>query len=120
GFHYDDHCFDLYRTVKRSGHACDVVDSEAELKKYAVVIAPCLSVIDDALAARLEKYVREGGALIITPQSGSREITNAMTTIPRPGLLAALIGAAVEEIVVAPSDAPQTLNFARGAMIAQT
>ncbi|MCC6793639.1 MAG: beta-galactosidase [Candidatus Hydrogenedentes bacterium] len=120
GFHYDDHCFDLYRTVKRSGNACDVIDSDAELKKYTTVIAPCLSVIDDALAARLEKYVKEGGTLILTPQSGSREITNAMTTIPRPGLLAALIGATVEEIVVAPSDAPQTLNFARGAMIAQT
>ena len=49
--------------------------------------------IDDALAARLEKYVKEGGTLMLTPQSGSREITNAMTTIPRPGLLAALIGA---------------------------
>ncbi len=120
GFHYDDHCFDLYRAVKRSGHSCDMVDTDAELKKYAVVIAPCLSVIDDPLAARLEKYVKDGGTLILTPQSGSREITNAMTTMPRPGLLAALIGATIEEIVVAPSDAPQTLNFARGALIAQT
>ncbi|NUM55940.1 MAG: beta-galactosidase [Candidatus Hydrogenedentes bacterium] len=120
GFHHDDHCFDLYRAVKRKGHVCDTIDPDAEIKKYSVVIAPCLTVVDDALVARLEKYVKEGGTLILTPQSGSRETTNAMTTIPRPGLFAALAGATIEEIIVAPGDAPQTLNFARGALIAQT
>lgn len=120
GFHYDDHCFDLYRAVKRTGHACDMIDPESDIKQYSAVIAPCLSVVDDALVARLETYVKGGGTLILTPQSGSRETTNAMTTIPRPGLFAPLVGATVEEIVVAPGDTPQTLNFARGALIAQT
>lgn len=120
GFHYDDHCFDLYRAVKRTGNACEMIDPDSEIKKYSVILAPCLSVVDDALISRLEKYVKDGGTLIITPQSGSREANNAMTTIPRPGLFAALIGATVEEIVVAPPDAPQTINFARGALIAET
>ena len=120
GFHYDDHCFDVYRAVKRTGHACEMIDPDSEIKKYVVIIAPGLSVVDDAMVSRLEKYVKDGGTLILTAQSGSREITNAMTTIPRPGLFAALVGATIEEIVVAPADAPQTLNFARGALIAQT
>ncbi|MBM3288958.1 MAG: hypothetical protein FJY92_02280 [Candidatus Hydrogenedentes bacterium] len=120
GYHYDDHCFDLYRAVKRTGHACDMIDPESDWKKYSTILAPGLSVVNDALAARLEKFVKDGGTLVLTPQSGSRENTNAMTTIPRPGLFAALVGAAVEEIVVAPGDAPQTINFARGALIAQT
>lgn len=120
GFHYDDHCFELYRAIKRTGHACDLIDPESEFKGYAVIFAPCLSVVDDALAARLEAYTKDGGTLILTAQSGSREITNAMTCIPRPGLFAALVGAVVEEIVIGPSDAPQTLSFARGALIAQT
>jgi len=120
GFHYDDHCFDLYRAVKRTGHTCAMIDGADEMRTYSAVLAPCLSIVDDATVARLEKYVRDGGTLILTAQSGTRELNNAMIGIPRPGQFAALIGATVEEVVVPPATVQQTINFARGALIAQT
>lgn len=119
GFRYDEHCYEYYRVVKRSGHACAIVLPESQFNGYSLIVAPALTVVDDALAARLEQFVRDGGTLILTPQSGSREKNNAMTIMPRPGLFAGLIGATVDEIV-ASTDSPQTISFARGALITQT
>lgn len=120
GFRYDDHCFELYRAAKRHGHSCDLVGLDADLARYAVVFAPCLNMVDEGLSAKLGQYVRAGGVLVLTPQSGTRTPTNLMTDRTRPGLLAPLAGVTVEECRSYHHGQTHEISFARGGLIAQT
>ena len=120
GFSYDAHCFELYRAVKRNGHSCDVVDVTADFTKYRQVIAPCLAIVDEPLVAQLEAFVKTGGTLVLTPQSGTRTPANRMTDATRPGLLADLAGVTVEEVRPYHHGQTNEIHFARGNLITQT
>ncbi|MDQ1256362.1 MAG: beta-galactosidase, partial [Candidatus Hydrogenedentes bacterium] len=61
-------------------------------------VAPCLALVDEVLAQRLDTYVQAGGTLVLTPQSGVRTVTNLMSDKTRPGLLAGMAGITVEEV----------------------
>ncbi|HPJ97941.1 MAG TPA: beta-galactosidase trimerization domain-containing protein, partial [Candidatus Hydrogenedentes bacterium] len=98
GFHYDEHCYEIYRAVKRSGHGCDFVDITSDLAKYAVVFAPCACLADKALADRLDAFAQAGGTVVLTPQSGARTPANTMWAYPRPGAFVAMAGLTVEEV----------------------
>ena len=98
GFHYDAHCYEIYRAVKRTGHGCDFVDIGSDLGRYAVVFAPCACLADKALADRLDAFAQAGGTVVLTPQSGARTPTNTMWAYPRPGAFVAMAGLTVEEV----------------------
>ncbi|MBI4556814.1 MAG: beta-galactosidase [Candidatus Hydrogenedentes bacterium] len=117
---YARHCFELYRAVKRRGHACDVVNPDVDLAKYKVVLAPCLTIVDDALVTRLGAFVKGGGTLLLTPRAGACTPANAMTHRTRPGLLTDLVGATVEDVRAYHRGQTQEITFARGGLIAQT
>lgn len=120
GFRYDEHVYDLYRAVKRSGHSCDFISTEVDInEKYLVLIAPALRCVDETLAEKLEAYVKNGGTLVLTPQSGSRTMSNGWTPSPLPGLFASLTAVSIEEVVADRGDRAQAVHFARGALIAQ-
>ncbi|MBI5095565.1 MAG: beta-galactosidase [Candidatus Hydrogenedentes bacterium] len=119
GFRYDDHCFELYRAVKRTGHPCDIVNVDTDLNRYKVVLAPCLTIVDDATAQSLTAFVKGGGTLVLTPQSGARNVHNRMFDTPRPGPLAELAGVTVEEIRAYHHGQTHEISFARGSLIAE-
>ncbi|HOZ46979.1 MAG TPA: beta-galactosidase [Candidatus Hydrogenedentes bacterium] len=120
GFRYDEHCLDLYHAVKRVGHGCAVVDTDADIADYRVVLAPALSIVGPVLKAKLEAYVKAGGTLVLTPQSGARTPTNAMLDMPRPGLLADLAGLTVEEIRPYHHGQQDTIRFVQGPLKDET
>jgi len=120
GFRYDDHCYDLYRAVKQNGHGCDMLAADGDFRRYPVILAPCLNLVDEALAARLDAYVKAGGTLILTPQSGTRTPTNTMSDRTRPGLLADMAGITVEEVRPYHHGQTNEINFAKGPLMAQT
>ena len=119
GFSYDRHCFEMYRAVKRQGLSCDMVSMDARLDGYVTVLAPSLSLVDETVAASLAAFVRQGGTLVLTPQSGARTMSNAMWDLPRPGLLAEMVGATVEEVRPYHQGQTNEISFARGSLIAQ-
>ena len=98
GFRYDDHCFEVYCAIKRTGHGCDFVDIDGDLAKYKVVFAPCLCLADKGLADKLDAFAQGGGTVVFTPQSGARTPNNTMWAYPRPGALAAMAGLTVDEV----------------------
>lgn len=116
GFSYDAHCFDLYAAAKQNGHSCDIVNTDADLSKYATVLAPCLALVDGPLAARLKDYAENGGALVLTPMSGTRTPTNAMSDQTRPGLLAGLAGLTISEVRPYQHGQNHELRFKTGRM----
>ncbi len=108
-----------YKAIKRIGHGCDIVMPGCSLASYKLVVAPWLPFVDDAIADQLETYVKGGGRLILGPGSGARTAANTLRDVPAPGLLLPIVGTTVDETVHTPFDEPMTINFARGALIAQ-
>jgi beta-galactosidase len=108
-----------YEAIKRIGHGCDIIAPGDSLDAYKLILAPWLPFVDDALADQLETYVKGGGRLVFGPGSGTRTHHNTLRTVTAPGPLLPLVGATVEESIIADVTDPMTINFARGALIAQ-
>lgn len=87
-----------YKPLKDAVGAVDIVEAAgAPLGGYKLVVAPSLNVITDAMAKRLEAYVRGGGHLILGPRSGMKDQYNRLVSVRQPGPLAALLGGQVEQ-----------------------
>ncbi|WP_375286235.1 beta-galactosidase [Sphingomonas sp.] len=98
---------DWYRPFHAAGIRVDVVAPNADLSRYRLVLAPQLTVLDAAIAHRLEAYVKAGGHLLLGPRSGMKDGDNALAA-RQPGDLTGLLGARVEYYY--PIDAPVTLS----------
>jgi beta-galactosidase len=114
GFSYDRHCYEIYRAIKQHGWACDIVDVDTDLCGYRIVFAPCLTLLDEKTAARLDAFAQAGGVVVFTPQSGARTLENKMSDKTRPGLLAALTGVTVEEVRPYHHGQTNTVEFTQG------
>jgi len=108
-----------YAAIKRIGHGCDIIAPGCPLDSYKLVLAPWLPFVDETLADQLEAYVKGGGRLVFGPGSGTRTTHNTLRNATAPGLLLPIVGATVEESIIADATEPMTINFARGALIAQ-
>jgi len=86
-----------HQALHRLGVGADVVSTEADLSPYKLVIAPPLYLLDDALAARLDRYVAEGGHLVASARTGVKDGNNCAREETLPGPLARTLGIAVED-----------------------
>jgi beta-galactosidase len=89
--------FRLYAALQRLGIPCDIVSPRAELKRYGLVLAPSLLVVDETIAANLRAYVQGGGNLLLGVRSGFKTASNKVTDQTLPGLLREMAGVAVRE-----------------------
>ncbi|GGG84248.1 beta-galactosidase [Edaphobacter dinghuensis] len=96
-FDYDEAVLDIYRAASPVAQSIDIISPDADLSSYAVVFAPALNVISNALAQHLLSYVQQGGHLVIGPRSGMKDQFDALNTQRQPGPLAAALGAHVEQ-----------------------
>jgi beta-galactosidase len=53
-----------------TGYAPEIISSEHDFSKYALVVLPIQAHISKDLASRLEKYVENGGTILINGRSG--------------------------------------------------
>ncbi len=58
--------------LQEGAHQFDIVDTQADLSPYALVILPDEIPLGDALKSKLEAYLNSGGSLIASHQSGLR------------------------------------------------
>ena len=96
-FDYRTYLFELYRGLEKSHYNMDVSNEAADFSKYKLVVAPAFNLMDDALKAKFEHYVAEGGNLIVTFRSGTKNMDNSMTDHTLPGYFKDLAGVEVEE-----------------------
>jgi len=87
----------FYDPLFRAGVNVDIIPASADFSKYALLIAPELYVLPDALAQRLDAYVRAGGVLITDVRTGVKTETNLCHERTLPGLLADALGITIEE-----------------------
>lgn len=94
-FHPVTHLQDYYAALRRQGVTLDVIDpSNADLRRYKLVVAPSLHVLSESVASAFEKYVVEGGHLVLGVRSGFKDEHNAVLPSRQPGLrLGAVLGA---------------------------
>jgi len=81
----------------RNGIGVDVVATDADLAGYRLVVCPPLTLLDEALAARIERYVADGGNVLLSARTGVKDERNIARAEPLPGPLARVAGAVVDE-----------------------
>jgi beta-galactosidase len=100
------HAQTFYRPLRAQVHTVDIVHPSGPIDGYRLVIAPHLHLIDEALAAKLEQFVRRGGHVVLGPRSGMKDEHSGLLPLRQPGVLASALGAHVEEYYALDSNAP--------------
>ena len=100
---YQRHLYLYYHALFENHVNADTVAPEESFARYKVVIAPSLLLVDEKRAANLRAYVEQGGTLVLTCQTGLRDLDNVFHKITFPAHLRDLCGFEIEE--------QQTLKF---------
>lgn len=114
---YDEEFFNLYggfQNVLKSN--IDIAGLQDDISKYKLVIMANNRIISQEQAKKLEKFVAEGGMLVINTSCGTRDEYNKELTLTLPGLLAEVAGAVADGEIFADdfkkqAQAPCTVAF---------
>jgi beta-galactosidase len=93
-------CLAHYRPFWQQGIPVDVLNQDAALDSYKLVIAPMLYLLRPGTAARIEAFVRAGGTFVTTYWSGIVDETMRCFQGGFPGPLRELLGVWAEELDV--------------------
>jgi beta-galactosidase len=96
-FSLQRHLFVYYRAFQRLGIQVDIVSPEASLEGYRMLVAPTLFLSDELQAHTLERYVQQGGTLVLGVRSGFKTLSNQVTDQPLPGVFRRLVGTVVTD-----------------------
>jgi len=96
-FDYVEHLLHYYRPLARRNITTDIISADAPLDGYRLVIAPALTILNEHRIEQLNKYVSQGGHLVLTLRSGMKDEYNAWLPARPPGALADLTGIEVED-----------------------
>jgi beta-galactosidase len=97
---------DYYRPLRKIAQSIDIVAPTAPLSGYKLVVAPCLNVVDDAIAKNLIDYVKNGGHLVLGQRSAMKDDDNGLQRQRQPGPFAELLGGRVEQYYALTEAAP--------------
>ena len=86
-----------YRPLHRHNIAVDFVHPSADLSTYKVVLVPNLYLVGDGVAENLERFVREGGRLVMSFFSGIVDSSDHILLGGYPAPFRRLLGLRVEE-----------------------
>lgn len=64
--------FGVVRMLEELAMQFDIIDGQADLSRYKLLILPDVLEVNDALAAKIETYVANGGRLLVSYHSGVR------------------------------------------------
>ena len=113
-YHQQSVLLDYYRPLRRRQLTVDIVNADAPLDAYKLVVAPDLNVISPELAAHLLAYVKQGGELLLGPRSGMKDEYDALNVERQPGPLVAPLGGRVEEYYALESEVPVSGSLGAG------
>ncbi|HEY8426412.1 MAG TPA: beta-galactosidase [Limnochordales bacterium] len=102
GLRYVDEVMRYYRALWQQHIEVDVVSPDADLSRYRLVVVPLLRIVTPELAQRLQRYVEDGGGLLVTYHSGLTDVHDRAHLGGYPGPLRRLCGVWVEEFDVLP------------------
>ena len=90
---YNDVLRPVYDALYRMNVGVDFVDpSSTNLERYRLVVVPALYAAPDALLARLNRFVKEGGHAVYTFKSGFSDEHVKVRSMPQPGIIGEACG----------------------------
>ncbi len=96
-FNYRGYLKNLYYGLYANNYNLDISSEATDFSGYKVVMAPAFNLMSDELKAKFEKYVAEGGNLVVTFRSGTKNMDNSMTERTLPGYFKEVAGIELEE-----------------------
>jgi len=96
-FDYNKLLMSYYNSLLDNNINADVTCAEADFSKYKLVLMPAYGIMSEGLRVKCEKFVSNGGSLLITFRSGIRDLNNCMTTKTLPGEFRELAGVELYE-----------------------
>ncbi|MDT0342455.1 beta-galactosidase [Streptomyces litchfieldiae] len=103
---------DHYRPLWHANIPVDFAHPHADLSAYRLVVVPNLFLVDDAGAANLTAYVRDGGHLLMSYFSGIVDEHDRVRPGGYPGAFRDLLGIMVEEFNPLQPDVTLSVNHA--------
>ena len=82
---YEEVCVDHYSAFARQAVSVDVIDSGRDLSGYALVVLPQLFLLRPGVAARIARFVEQGGVAVATYYTGYVDPSNRCFTGGFPG-----------------------------------
>ncbi|MFA6294180.1 MAG: beta-galactosidase [Victivallales bacterium] len=86
-----------HKMLYKSGYAVGCIHPEDDLSGIKLYFIPNWELFNPEWVPRLEKYVEEGGVLVIGARSATRDMNNNVVPETIPGCLRRLAGVSVEE-----------------------
>jgi beta-galactosidase len=107
---YDGEQQRWYAAFWDAGVTVDVVDADADLSAYSVVVVPCLYTVTDAQAASIAAAAQAGAQVVVTYFSGIVDEHEHIRLGGYPGAFRDLLGVRVEEFFPLPDGATVHLD----------
>jgi beta-galactosidase len=106
----------LFQAASEQRYNIDFVSPTADLSRYKLVFAPQLALMDAPLAARLQRFVAQGGTLVMSAGSAIKNRDNAFTMDTIPIGLTNLFGAELDSFQTyqPPSATNNAIRFENG------
>ncbi|NLO84782.1 MAG: beta-galactosidase [Clostridiales bacterium] len=95
---YEETVLDHHAALSMQGIGIDMIDQDSEIDAYRVVVAPMAYLIRDGFSEKIEKFVQNGGRLVLTYASGYVNEESLTFQEPNPCLLHSIAGIRVDEI----------------------
>ncbi|MBB6514331.1 beta-galactosidase [Gracilibacillus halotolerans] len=111
GVHYERTVREHYQAFWEQGIPVDIIDSEKDLSKYKVVVAPMLYMIRPGVGEAIEKFVQEGGTFVATYWTGIVNESDLTFLTGFPGPLRKTLGIWSEEIDSLYDDEVRTIEM---------
>lgn len=106
---YDEEFFNIYGGFQNALKAdIDVRSVEDDLSQYKLVLMPNHKITTEEQRDKLERYVKNGGTLVINTECGTLDEYNKTRVMLRPGLFAEMAGAVVTGEITADEFKKQT------------
>jgi beta-galactosidase len=96
--HYRETCQQHYNSFWQRNISVDVINSEADLSPYKIVVAPMLYMFPSGLAERIEAFVQAGGTFVTTYVSALVNESNLCFLNGYPPALRRTLGIYSEEL----------------------
>jgi beta-galactosidase len=97
------HLLKYQRALKGLGAPVDVIGEDKDFSKYRFLVAPAYQLVDRALVERWTEYARQGGHLILSVRTGTKDRQGHFWEGPWAAPLLDLIGSAIEMYDVLPA-----------------
>ncbi|MGQ9631041.1 MAG: beta-galactosidase [bacterium] len=104
---------DYYRVLHENNVGVDVVHPGRNLKKYKLIVAPNLYLLNGEIVENLRGFVEGGGIFVVTPRTGVKDWNNTVVDKPLPGDMSDALGVRVDEYDSLPPETPSSIEFSR-------